>query len=172
MEAIWLIIGYVVLGLFMLAGLIITPLGLPGNWLILGSAVVYGFSTQWAKYGWTFIMLVAVAAVFGEIIETTSSAIGAKKFGASTGATVAAIVGTLVGLSLGTGVMPAVGTLIGALAGAFLGAFIYEYIKLRDREQALRAGLGAFLGRTAAIIAKETIGILMVGAIVYQLFFT
>ena len=170
MEAIWPIVGYVVLGIFMLAGLIVTPLGLPGNWIIFGAAVVCGFATHWAKYGWAFILLIAAAAVFGEIVEAASSAIGAKKFGASTGATVAAIVGTIVGLSLGTGVMPIVGTLIGALAGAFLGAFIYEYIKLRDREQALRAGLGAFLGRTAAIIAKETIGILMVAAIVYQLF--
>jgi hypothetical protein len=168
MEAVWPIVGYVALGACALAGLIITPLGLPGNWFILGGAVVCGFSTQWAHYGWAFMALIAVAAVFGEIIEAASSAIGARKFGASKGATVAAIVGSLIGLSLGTGLMPIVGTLIGAFAGAFLGAFIYEYIKLQDIEQALRAGLGAFLGRTAAIIVKETIGILMVGAIIYQ----
>ncbi len=169
MEAIWPIVGYVVFGLCALAGLIITPLGLPGNWLIFGGAVVCGFATQWAKYGWFFLLLLAVTAVFGELVEVASSAIGAKKFGASTGATVAAIVGTLVGLLLGTGVMPIIGSLIGAFAGAFLGAFIYEYIKLQDREKALKAGLGAFLGRTAAIIAKESIGILMVGAIIYQI---
>ena len=169
MEAIWPIVGYVVLSVCALAGLIITPLGLPGNWLIFSGAVLCGFATQWAKYGWVFILLVAVAAIFGELIEAASSAIGAKKYGASTGATVAAIFGTLIGLPIGTAVAPIIGTLIGAFAGAFLGAFIYEYIKLGDREKALKAGLGAFLGRTAAIIAKETIGILIVGAIIYQL---
>jgi uncharacterized protein YqgC (DUF456 family) len=164
------VLGYIVLSLSMLAGLVITPLGLPGNWVILGSAVAYGFATHWAKFGWLFIVSLAAAALVGEVIEALSSAIGAKKFGASTGATVAAIVGSIVGLGLGTGVFPLIGTLVGAFAGAFLGAFIYEYIRLGDREQALQAGLGAFLGRTAAVIAKEAIGILMVGLIVYQIF--
>jgi uncharacterized protein YqgC (DUF456 family) len=169
MDAIVPIAGYVLLGLFMLAGLIITPLGLPGNWVIFGSAIACGFATQWTKFGWGFILVLAVAAAVGEIIEAISSAIGAKKFGASTGATIAAIVGSIVGLSLGTGVLSLIGTLIGAFVGAFLGAFIYEYIRLNDFEQARRAGLGAFLGRTAAIIVKEIIGILMAGAIVYKL---
>ncbi len=170
MEAFWSIGGYILLCLFMLAGLVITPLGLPGNWVILGCAAAYGFATQWAKFDWWFILLLAVAAVVGEIIEALSSAVGAKKFGASTGATIAAIVGSIVGLGLGTGVLPLIGTLVGAFVGAFLGAFIYEYIRLGDHEQALRAGLGAFLGRTAAVIAKEAIGILMVGLLVYQFF--
>ncbi len=170
MEAIWPIVGYILLCVFMLAGLVITPLGLPGNWAILGCALAYGFSNQWSKFGWVFIASLAAAAVLGEIIEAVSSAIGAKKFGASTGATIAAIVGSIVGLALGTGVAPIIGTLVGAFVGAFLGAFIYEYIRLGDREQALRAGLGAFLGRTAAIIAKEAIGILMAGLIIYQVF--
>jgi len=156
--------------LSMLAGLLITPLGLPGNWLILVCAVAYGFATHWAKFGWVFILLLAAAAVVGEIIEALSSAIGAKKYGASTGATIAAIVGSIVGLAVGSGILPIIGTLIGAFAGAFLGAFLYEYIKLKDVDQSLRAGTGAFLGRTAAIIAKEAIGVLMVGLLVYQFF--
>jgi uncharacterized protein YqgC (DUF456 family) len=170
MEAFWSIGGYILLCLFMLVGLAITPLGLPGNWIILGCALVYGFATQWGKFGWVFVVSLAGAAILGEIIEALSSAIGAKKFGASIGGTVAAIVGSIVGLGVGTGALPIIGTLIGAFVGAFLGAFIYEYIRLGDREHALRAGLGAFLGRTASIIAKEAIGLLMVGLLVYKFF--
>jgi len=154
----------------MLAGLMITPLGLPGNWVIFGCAVACGFATHWTKFGWVFVVALAVASAVGEVVEAVSSAVGAKKFGASTGATIAAIVGSIVGLSLGTGVLPLIGTLIGAFVGAFLGAFIYEYIKLNDFEKARRAGLGAFLGRTAAVVAKEIIGILMVIAIAYKIF--
>ena len=171
MEAIWSIAGYAILFLSLVAGLVITPLGLPGNWLILGCSIAYGFATGWEKFDWwPFIVLIAVAAVIGEIIEAISSALGAKKFGASTGGMVAAIIGSIVGLSMGSAVLPLIGTLIGAFLGAFLGAFIYEYIKLEDREQALRAGLGAFVGRTVAILAKEAIGIVMVVALIYQMF--
>ncbi len=170
MEAILPIAGYILLCLTMLVGLVMTPLGLPGNWVIFGCAIIYGFATRWTKFQWPFLLLLLIAAAVGEIMEALSSAIGAKKFGASTGATVAAIVGSIVGLSVGTGVLPIVGTLVGALAGAFLGAFFYEYIRLRDSQQALRAGTGAFLGRTAAAVVKEIIGILMVGLVVYQLF--
>lgn len=154
----------------MLAGLVITPVGLPGTWVIFGCAVLYGFATHWTKFQWPFLLLLLAAATIGEIIEALSSAIGAKKFGASTGATISAIVGSIVGLSVGTGFFPVVGTLIGALAGAFLGAFLHEYIRLQDSQQALRAGMGAFLGRTAASVIKEIIGVLMVGLIVYQFF--
>jgi uncharacterized protein YqgC (DUF456 family) len=154
----------------MLVGLVMTPLGLPGNWIILGCAVIYGFATHWTKFGWPFLALLAAAAIVGEIIEALSSAFGAKKYGASTGATVAAIVGSIVGLSIGTGIMPVIGTIAGAFAGAFLGAFLYEYMQQKDSQQAFRSGMGAFLGRTAAVIVKGTIGILMVGAIVYQFF--
>ena len=98
MDAILPIAGYILLCLLMLAGLVITPLGLPGTWLIFGCAVVYGFVTHWAKFGWTFLLLLLVIATIGEIVEAVSSAVGAKKFGASTGATIAAIVGSIVGL--------------------------------------------------------------------------
>jgi uncharacterized protein YqgC (DUF456 family) len=169
MDAILPIAGYILLGLFMLAGLIITPLGLPGNWVIFGCAVAAGFATHWTKFGWVFIVSLAGAVAIGEIIEAISSAIGAKKFGASTGGTIAAIVGSIIGIILGTGVLPLIGTLVGAFLGAFLGAFIYEYIRLNDFEQARRAGLGAFLGRTAAVVVKEIIGILMAAAILYKI---
>jgi uncharacterized protein YqgC (DUF456 family) len=164
------IIGYTLLCLVMLAGLLITPLGLPGNWVILGCAVVYGLATHWARFGWPFLVLLVVAALAGEIIEMFSSAAGAKRYGASTGATIAAIVGSIVGLAVGSGIVPILGTIVGAFLGAFLGAFGYEYFRLNDLHQSLRAGMGAFLGRTAAVVAKEAIGILMVGLIVYQFF--
>jgi hypothetical protein len=170
MEVIWSMAGYAILILVILAGLIMTPLGLPGNWVILGCGVAYGLATDWGKFGWLFIALLVAAAVVGEIVEAVSSALGARKFGASAGAMVAAIVGSIVGIAVGTGILPLIGTLAGAFLGAFLGAFIYEYIRLQDKEQALRAGIGAFLGRTASVIAKGAIGVAMAGALVYQMF--
>ena len=62
METFWSISGYVLLCLIMLAGLVLTILNLPGNWVILGCAVAYGFATQWSKFGWVFIAWLAAAA--------------------------------------------------------------------------------------------------------------
>ena len=170
MHIVLSVAGYLALCVSMLIGLAITPLGLPGNWIILACAVVYGFATHWAKFGWLFVVSLAVAAVVGEIIEALSAALGAKSYGASTGATIAAVAGSIAGLIAGSGIAPIIGTIIGAFAGAFLGAFLYEYVRLKDPHQSFRAGMGAFLGRTAAVIAKEAIGVLMVGLIVYQFF--
>ncbi len=163
------IIGYILLCLAMFAGLLITPLGLPGNWLIVGCGAAYGFATDWANFGWLFLVLLVAAALAGEVIEAISAAVGAKKYGASGGAMVAAIIGSIVGLAIGSAIVPILGTIVGGFAGAFLGAFLYEYSRHNDRQQALRVGLGAFLGRTAAVVAKESIGVIMVGAIVYQI---
>ena len=170
MQIVLSVAGYILLCLSMLIGLAVTPLGLPGNWLILACAVVYGFATHWAKFGWLFVVLLAAAAVIGEIIEALSAALGAKSYGASTDATIAAIVGSIAGLVAGSGIAPIVGTIAGAFAGAFLGAFLYEYVRLKDLRQSFRSGMGAFMGRTAAVVAKEAIGVLMAGLIVYQFF--
>jgi uncharacterized protein YqgC (DUF456 family) len=115
-------------------------------------------------------VVLGVAALLGEVIEAVSSAVGARKYGSSRGGMIAAIVGSIVGLIIGSGIVPIVGSLVGAFAGAFLGAFLYEYTRLNDPRQAFRSGLGALLGRTAAVVAKEAIGLVMVGAIVYQIF--
>ena len=102
MQIVLSVAGYISLGLLMLVGLALTPLGLPGNWIILACAVIYGFATHWAKFGWTFVVLLAAAAIVGEIIEALSAALGAKTYGASTGATIAAIVGSIMGLVVGS----------------------------------------------------------------------
>ncbi len=164
------VLGYIAVCLAMLVGLILTPLGLPGNWLILGCALVYGFATQWVKFGLGFVGILAVAALVGEVIEALASAVGAKRYGASAGGSVAAIVGSIVGAVIGSGIAPILGTIVGAFAGAFGGAFLYEYVRLNDTQKAMQAGLGAFLGKTAATIIKELIGVMMVALIVYQFF--
>ncbi|GAB4336293.1 MAG: hypothetical protein Kow0099_09210 [Candidatus Abyssubacteria bacterium] len=170
MDTFLMVLGYSTLVLCMAAGLAITPFGLPGNWLILGCGVAYGFATGWAKFGLWFLAALGTAALLGEVIEAVSSAVGARRYGSSRGGMIAAIVGSIVGLIVASGVAPIVGSLVGAFAGAFLGAFFYEYARLHDSRQAFRSGVGALLGRTAAVVAKEVIGLLMVGAIVYQIF--
>lgn len=167
---VWLIILCILLTILMLAGLVITPFGLPGNWLILACAISYGFATGWAKFGWAFTVSLVVAALIGEAFELFSGAVGAQRFGSSRGGQIAAFVGSVVGLIVGSGVAPIVGSLVGAFLGAFLGAFIYEYSQLRDIRQSFRSGTGALLGRTVAIVIKEIVGVVMAGMVIYHFF--
>jgi hypothetical protein len=154
----------------MVAGLVLTPIGLPGNWLILACAAAYGFITGWEKFGWRYIGFLAGAALIGEVLELISASVGARRYGSSRGGEVAAFVGTIIGALVGSGIAPIVGSLVGAFAGAFLGAFLYEYSRLNDLRHSVRSGMGALLGRTVAVVIKETIGVIMVGTVIYYFF--
>jgi len=51
--------------------------------------------------------------------------------------------------------------LLGGLVGAFAGAFLFELFRKEGPKRAITAGLGAFLGRLAAISVKVFITIIM-----------
>ena len=147
-------------------GMLLLLVNLPGTWVVLATIVVYGLVTGFAAYGWPFIIALAVLGVLGEVLEFLASAVGAQRFGASRGGVIGAVVGVFPGVILGSLLVPIplLGTVIGAFAGAFLGAFLWELSQKRPWDEAFRAGLGAMLGRTGAVIAKLVIAIAMSGA--------
>ncbi len=160
----------IALSIFMLLGLVMTPFGLPGNWLIFACGIIYGFTSHWSKFGIGYITFLVGIALAGEVLEFFSAAVGARRFGSSRGGEIAAFVGSIAGLLIGSGIAPIIGSLIGAFAGAFLGAFLYEFNRMDDTRHAARAGLGALLGRTVAMGIKELIGLIMAGSLVYYFF--
>jgi len=108
------ILFYVALIMLILMGLLITPLGLPGNWLILAGGIAYGFFSGWSKFGFGYIAFLAAVALVGEVLEFLSASIGARKFGSSRGGEVAAFVGAFAGMLVGTAILPIIGSVIGA----------------------------------------------------------
>jgi uncharacterized protein YqgC (DUF456 family) len=80
------------------------------------------------------------------VLDYVIPAGGAKKFGASK----AGIWGSLFGMPLGLFFFPPWGILIGGIAGAFLG----ELIAGKDRNNALRASWGVFIGYVAGTALK------------------
>ena len=102
-------------------------------------------------------------------------ALGARKFGASRAAVWLSLVGAIWGsvllgslLALAIGVL---GPFVGAFGGSFLTVFLYEYIEKKQAKEALRAGWGTMLGRTAGIILKMAIGVGMVLTVVITIIF-
>jgi len=142
--------------------LFLTVLGLPGNWLMVASAVL----VAWLYWGqqmigrWTLVTLLGLA-VAGELLEFVAGALGTKKAGGSRGGAFGALVGGLIGAMAGTFVIPVpvIGSLIGACGGAFCGALALELAGGRELEPAVRSGIGAGVGRFFGTVAKLVVGI-------------
>ena len=157
-------------------------LTLPGNWIILGLAVLFawlfpesadgGRGMDWATVG----VLFGLAGI-GEIVEFVAGAAGAAKQGASRRgialSVVGAMAGSIVGLAAGVPI-PVFGSLIGAVvggsAGAFVGAYLGEAWKGRHEDDRIAIGRGAFVGRLWGTVAKLAIGAIMLAIVAWDAF--
>ncbi len=142
--------------------LFLVPLGLPGNFVIIALALFGAWITEFAHYGWISIGVMLGAAIVGEILEAILGSLVAGRYGATRYGMLGAFAGGIIGAILGTMVLPIIGTFIGSLAGTALGAPLLEWSRGANREDGVRAGFGAFLGRGLATAVKLAIGISMV----------
>jgi uncharacterized protein len=155
-------------------------LGLPGNWLIVATAVVYA----WLKPGstpaaidWPVVGVVTGLALLGEFVEFTASAAGVKKSGGSEFGAILALIGSVIGAIMGVFVgipIPVIGSLIAALLfgglGALLGAMLGETLIGRSLEASWKTGVAAFWGRLLGTFAKAIIGAVMAGVAIAAVF--
>lgn len=135
-------------------GLLITAIGLFGNIIIFGAVLLYAFLTGFCPIGLKELILIGLLYFIGEFLEYIVTLLGVKWLGASRAAGWMAILGTIIGVMTGG--------VIGGFAGAFLGALITEFIVKGEILPALRAGLGAFIGKTGAIFVKLCIAIIII----------
>ncbi len=159
-----LITAFVLLSVLCLIGLIATPLGLPGTFVILAGAVLFNL-VQWkmAISLWVLVLLLALA-VSGEILEYWLGVRLAARRGASGAAIAGAIVGGLIGAFAGVPV-PVIGSVIGLFLGVFLGALLVELVLQKSLPRAWNAAIGAFYGRAGAILVKSMVGVAMAAAV-------
>ncbi|MES2176968.1 MAG: DUF456 domain-containing protein [Gemmatimonadota bacterium] len=155
----------ILLALLLLLGLIMIPFGLPGTWIIAGSAL--GFSILVPNsIGIFTIIAVTVLAIIGEVIEWTMTAKYTKKYGGSTRASWGAVIGGMVGAVMGVPI-PIIGSVIGAFAGAFVGAFLFEMSRGTSGGDSTRVAWGALVGRALASAVKVGIGVGMAAWILF-----
>lgn len=150
--------GYALLVLAQVAGLLLIPFGLPGTWVQVGAVAAYGFATDFQTIGWGTFALLLVLAAAGEAMEFALGGRYARKYGGSRRAAWGAILGGLVGAFVGVPVF-LIGSVIGAFVGAFVGAAAMELTRKSELRGALRVGWGAFVGRMVATAAKSAIGV-------------
>jgi len=156
------IAALVMLELVLVAGLIAIPLGLSGNFIILGAILVTGLVTRFATISLWAILVMLGLVIAGEIIESFLGSLMAKRYGASKWGMLGAFVGGIAGAILGTPILPIIGSIVGSFIGAAAGAVLFEYWHLRQLEVSMPAGWGAVLGKLASSLIKIAIGLAMV----------
>ncbi len=151
----------VLLHLAVVAGLFGVVLGLSGNFILLGLALITAWIGGFQQLSGWLLLLLLVLAVLGEVVEAFLGVATARGFGATRWGMIGTFVGGIAGAMVGTSVLPLIGSLVGAFAGSFLGAVIGELLRGGRAGASMRAGTGAFVGKVVATSFKLAIGILI-----------
>ena len=148
--------------LVMLAGLFIIPFGLPGLWLMIG---VVAFGAFAGKIAWWTLVLLVILGIVAEVLEFFAVKKMSDRHGGSRLAFVGAILGGFAGALIGAPVF-LVGPVIAGVIGTFAGAALVTAWEQRSLGPAARrVGMGAALGRAAAVAIKVAVAfvVLVVG---------
>lgn len=143
-----------------------TALGFPGNWILVGAALVIALISRFESMTWWMLLACAGLAGLGEIIESTLGAVIVIRRGGTWWGVAGSIIGGFAGAILGAGVIPPVGVVVFAFVGAFAGAVLGELAKQRRMEPAVRIGFWSFVGRMLAVVAKLAMGFAIIWIII------
>ena len=148
------ILAMVVLVLGLLVGLVgvVAPV-LPGVPVAAAGAVLAAWIVGFDRFGLVPLAFIVGLAVLAQLIDLAGNWVGARVYGARRAGLWGGVIGSLVGLIF----FPPFGFLLGALVGAVL----FELAGGRPVDEALRAGVGAFVGALGGTVAKILIVIAM-----------
>lgn len=164
----WL--GNIAMYLIILACLFLTFIDFCGNFLLLGTAVVYAFLENFRHFDEGFLLTLFVIFALGEFWEFFMSFFGIKKEHVSWLTVFLIGIGTLVGAVFGTMVLPLFGSLVGGAGGAFLVAYVVEYSRTNNGNDAWSLALTAFKMQFLAMLGKIVAGVVMACLMVSRLF--
>ncbi len=161
-------VAVILLALWCVVGVAMTALRLPGTWLIVAGALLYGWWTDWVGVGRWILVLLIVSAGVAELLELLASVFTARKAGASKQAAWGGFLGAILGMFLLSFLVPVpfVGAMVGALVGCFGGAMMAELSVRRRVGQGTKVGLFSALGFVIGMVTKLAIAMGMAGALV------
>lgn len=152
-EILWALAGLLVL--LGLAGTVLPAL--PGVPLVFLGLLLGAWIDGFRKVGPVALVVLALLTLASIAVDLLSTALGAKKAGASRAAVVGSALGAFVGLFFG---------LPGLFVGPFAGALLGELYVRRDWKQAGKAGLATWLGIVLGTAVKIALAFTMVGIFV------
>ncbi|QDT01553.1 DUF456 domain-containing protein [Adhaeretor mobilis] len=179
MQAILPYLAAILLVLAAIGGWVLALVGMPGTWLMVAAAALYGWLGPEAgvmALSWAGVALLAAEAVAGEAAETLTGMWSTKRAGGSRRASWFALVGSLAGAIGGAGLgipIPVIGSLVGAVlggaCGALGGATLAELTRGETSQQSLRVGRAAFTGRMLGTGAKALFATVMLITVLVSL---
>jgi uncharacterized protein YqgC (DUF456 family) len=146
----------VLLVLVGIAGTILPAL--PGTPLVLLGLVLAAWADGFQKVGWFPLTVIAGLTLLALVVDFAATSLGAKRVGASWLAVAGATVGTIVGLFF---------SLPGLILGPFVGAVLGEYLARRNRDQAIKAGIGTWIGILLGTAGKLALIFMMIGVFAF-----
>ncbi len=141
-------ITIIILGLILaVSGLIgcIFPI-IPGPPLSFLALVILSYAKNWEPFSAIFLIVMGGLTVLAFILDYVIPAAGAKKYGATKFSIFCSVIGMVIGLF----VFPPFGLFIGGFVGAVAG----EIYVGKAGKDALRAGLGIFVGNLISLGLK------------------
>lgn len=161
----WDVVAIVVLVVCCLLAVVMTAVRLPGTWLIVVAAIVYGWWADWRPVGLILVAVLVGLGLVGEGVELLASVFTAKRAGATRQAAWGGLLGGLLGMFFLSFLVPVplVGTMIGALLGCFAGATLAELWMRKEVTQGAKVGFFSAVGFALGAAAKIAIALVMSG---------
>jgi uncharacterized protein YqgC (DUF456 family) len=156
---------------YLLAALFLNVNGLPGNWGLVGTALIIKLVPYFDSFTWVYFFVVLGLAIVAEVIESFLGLVVVAKKGGSRWGVLGSFVGGIAGVILGAAFIPPVGSVLFGLAGAFAGAVLGEYLNEQKTETALKVGFWSFVGRSLAIMGKVAAGACIVWILIVKTWF-
>lgn len=157
------ILLWVVAVLLVVVGIAGTILpALPGTPLVFIGLILAAWADGFQKVGWFPLTLIGALTLLSLLVDFAATSLGAKRVGASWLAVAGAAVGTIVGLFF---------SLPGLLLGPFVGAVLGEYLARKNRDQAIKAGIGTWIGIMLGTAGKLALIFMMIGVFAFFYFF-
>ena len=148
-------LGFVLVWVMCLVGLLLSCLYISGTWLVVGATLLAMLLKSSGFPGFGSLLIMIYIAICVEVIEYVAGVWGVKKRGGSNWSGLAALVGGVVGMILGTAIpVPVFGSLLGMTAGSFGFVYGVERYRLKQAGPAVHIALGTVMARFFVVLLK------------------
>ena len=165
-----LFLEWLVAGIIVVLGPILTIFDLPGNSLMMLTSLGFAFYDEAKYFDMRLLSAMVLIYVLGEAWEFCVSLFGIKRYKVPWVAVLFIGVGGFFGTLIGTGFFPILGSFVGGVCGAFVTALIYEYLRSGMRQDAWHLAWETAKMRFLALIGKMCAGIALAILLVKQIY--